>query len=240
MARTHHRLTPTTLVRSGGGKSRPLERVSLTIVISWRSRTVAIIAVPAVGILIGSLGPLLMTVDNPIGHATHLAMSGGWSWAALAFAFGIAGRSKVESAILAPAALVVAVIAYYATKVGRGEFTTLDLNSPSAATPYVSWGDFLGKTIFWCVVACILGPIIGLAGHLAKDRRLRSLPFRLLVPLITIVEMSERIRTEASLQGAVANVTWSAILVTAIAATIALVWHAMVTSRAKSFGQVQE
>ncbi|MEU1316854.1 DUF6518 family protein [Streptomyces tibetensis] len=201
---------------------------------SWRSRSAKIIAAPTVGILIGALGPLLMTVDNPIGHATHLAVSGGWSWAALAFAFGIAGKSKVESAILAPVALVVAVISYYLTKVGQGEFTTLDLNALPAASPYVSWGAFLGKTFFWCVAACILGPVLGLAGHLAKDRRLRSLPFRLLVPLVTIAEMSERLRTEASLQGAVAYITWSAILVTALVVAIALVGHAIAASRAGS------
>ncbi|WP_079052008.1 DUF6518 family protein [Streptomyces regalis] len=209
--------------------------------ISWRSRVVTIIAAPTVGILIGTLGPLLMTVSNPIGHATHLAVSGGWSWAALAFAFGIAGKSKVESAVLALVALVVAVISYYLTKVSQGGFTTLDLNSPSAATPYVSWGDFVGKTFFWCVAACILGPVIGLAGHLAKNRSLRGLPFRLLVPLVTIAEMSERLRTEASLQGAVAYITWSAILVIAIVVAIALVGDAIVTSRAKSsVRQVQE
>ncbi|MGA5227270.1 DUF6518 family protein [Streptomyces koyangensis] len=202
--------------------------------ISWRSRAVTIIGSPAIGILIGALGPLLMTVDNPIGHATHLVVSGGWSWAALAFACGIAGKSKVESAILATVTLVVAAISYYLIKVSRGEFATVDPNSLSVATPYVSWADFLNKTFFWCVAACILGPVLGLAGHFAKDRRLRGLPFRLLVPLVAIVEMSERLRLEASLQGAVAYITWSAILVTAVVAAVVLVRRTIVASRAKS------
>ncbi|MEV7035685.1 DUF6518 family protein [Streptomyces sp. NPDC093272] len=203
------------------------------ITVAWRSRAARIIAAPVVGILIGALGPLLITVNNPVGHAVHLAVSGGWSWAALAFAFGIAGKSKFESAILATVALVVAVIFYYLTKVSQGEFTTLDPNASSVATPYVSWGDFLGKTFFWCVAACLLGPVLGLAGHLAKSPGMRSLPFRLIIPLIAIAEMWERLRTEASLQGAVAYITWGAILGSAVVATIALIGRAVYASRAK-------
>ncbi|MGJ3560876.1 hypothetical protein ACR6C2_30460 [Streptomyces sp. INA 01156] len=88
-----------------------------------------------VGVVVGVLGPLLIDVTHPVGHAVHLVLSAGWSWAALAFCVGLARKSRGEAVLLATASLVTAVIAYYLTKLGQGTYLTVDLDDPTGAAP---------------------------------------------------------------------------------------------------------
>ncbi|MGW1898264.1 DUF6518 family protein [Streptomyces hirsutus] len=193
-----------------------------------RSRILVFSAALTVGAVLGVLGPLLINATDPVGHPVHLVLSAGWSWAALAFCVGLARESRVESVVLAVASLVTAVIAYYLTKLGQGHYLTLGRGDPSG-TPYVSWGDFASKTLFWCLVACVTGPVLALAGNLARDHGLRGLPFRMLVPVVAVVEMSKRLDVESSLQGPLVGATWSGVRLVAVAALVVLVGRAVMT-----------
>ncbi|WP_405880676.1 hypothetical protein OG762_20065 [Streptomyces sp. NBC_01136] len=197
-------------------------------------------AVLTIGATLGTLAPLLGTVGSPIGHVADLILSAGWTWAALAFCVGLARKSRMESVILAPASLITAVIAYYVTKLGQGEFRTLDLNNPSATTTQIEWSAFLSKTVVWCIAACLLGSLLGLAGNLARNHGLRGLPFRVLVPLVAVVDTTQRLNFDAPLEGTVATTTWSVIRFIAVAVILALVGHTVITWRSRpSAGQAR-
>ncbi|MBL3665705.1 hypothetical protein JL475_06770 [Streptomyces sp. M2CJ-2] len=194
-----------------------------------------------VGAVVGVLGPLLIDATHPVGHAAHLVLSAGWSWAALAFCVGLARKSRAESVFLATASLVTAVIAYYLTKLGQGTYLTVDLDDPTGVTPYVLWSAFASKTLLWCVVACVTGPVLGLAGNLARNPGPRGLPFRMLVPLLTVVEMSERLRVESPLQGPVVGATWTLVRMAALTVLVALAGRAVMTWRLRpAAGQAEK
>jgi hypothetical protein len=124
------------------------------------------------------------------------------------------------------------VITYYLVKLGQGDFPKADVHDPSGRTQ-VSWYTFWSMTVVWCIVACIAGPLLGLAGHLARNHGLRGLPFRALVPLVAIVDTSQRLVFDASPQGRVAATTWSVIRLVAVAAVIVLVGHTVTTWRSR-------
>jgi hypothetical protein len=115
------------------------------------------------------------------------------------------------------------VIAYYATKLTQTA-------NPGNSTQGVSgdWDGLLSKTFFWGVAACILGLILGLTGNLARIRGIRGLAFRLIIPVIAFVEMSERLRLEASLQGGIVSATWSTVRVMAAVVFVLLVGQAVI------------
>ncbi|MBG0853642.1 hypothetical protein I2W78_17760 [Streptomyces spinoverrucosus] len=207
---------------------------------SSRSFILAPAAALTAGAALGVLAPLLEMSDAPAGHMAHLVLAAGWSWAALAFCVGLARKSRIESAVLAPASLIAAVITYYATKLERGKFLAADLSNPSQGAQ-LYWDGFSSKTVFWCAAAATLGALLGLAGNLARNRGIQGLPFRTLVPLIAFIETSERLRVEASLQGAVAGATWSVTRLVAVTVFVVLVGQTVINLRPRaSAGQGKE
>ncbi|MEU6892354.1 hypothetical protein ABZ934_11260 [Streptomyces sp. NPDC046557] len=62
-------------------------------------------------------------------------------------------------------------------------------------------------------------------GSLAGGRRLRGLGFRLLVPVIAIVETSRRLDVEAASRAPVVGTTWSLVRAVAAAAVVVLIAH---------------
>lgn len=203
------------------------------IVLFSRSRTLAYVATLVMATTLGVLAPLLVDVGGPVIHATHLILSAGCTWAALAFCAGLGRSRKIDSAVVATIALLAAVIAYYLTKLGQGEFITADLSDPTGRTTQTSWASFFSNSAIWCIAACFFGPILGLAGNLARQHGFRGLLFRAVIPAMAIIETSERIRVEASLQGDVADTTWSAIRLLAVAVLIVLVGKTVITSRSR-------
>ncbi|WP_157868463.1 DUF6518 family protein [Streptomyces caatingaensis] len=184
------------------------------------------------GVALGIFAPLLGTVDAPVIHVLHLVLAAGWSWAALAFCVGLACKSRIKSAVLAPAALAAGVIAYYVTKLAQGEFREwVNLDDPSQGT-HIYWAGFLSKMLFWCAAAIVLGLLLGVAGHLGRNPELRGVLFRASIPLVAIIETSMRLNVESSSQGAVAAATWNVTRLVAVAVLIFLVWHG-VRSRSK-------
>lgn len=73
--------------------------------------------------------------------------------------------------------------------------------------------------------------MLGPAGNLARNPGLRGLPFRVLVPLLAVVEMSERLRVESPLQGSVVGATWTVVRMAALSALVALAGRAVMTWR---------
>ena len=117
-------------------------------------------------------------------------------------------------------------------RLGQGDFLKADLNDPSRTQ--ISWFDFGSMTVGWCVVACVVGPLLGLAGNLARNHGLRGLPFRVVVPLVAIVDTSQRLEFDAPLQGQVSATTWSVIRLMAVAAVVVvLVGHTLTTWRSR-------
>ncbi len=176
----------------------------------------------AAGVVVGIAGPLLGMSGDPVSHVASIVLSAGWAWAALAFCVGLTQRGKVQAAVLAPASLLVAVNAYYLTWMGQGRFQAADLSDRSGRMAFFDWGGFLSMTGFWSVCALVLGPLLGLAGNLARNRGFRGLPFQVLIPLIAIVDTSQRLRFEAPLTGPAATTTWTVIRLVAVAGILAL------------------
>lgn len=184
-----------------------------------RVRVAPLAVVLAAGALLGVAGPLAGKFGNPVCHVLSLVFSGGWSWAALAFLVGYFRRSKVESALLASAALAVGVIVYYLFKV----------LSPAAPIGGVIAGGsedgFSSKIVLWGLAAFVFGAPVGFLGNLARVPGIGGLGFRLLIPLIAYFETSQRLRTEADSQGRIVEMTWYVIRFAAVGVAIALVVH---------------
>jgi hypothetical protein len=192
------------------------------------------VAALTAGALLGILAPLLGSGGSSASHVAGVVLSAGWAWAALAFCVGRARKSKTESVVLALASLTTAVVAYYVTKLCQGDFLAADLSDPSGRTTQVDWNAFLSKTVVWCVFAWFLGSLLGLAGNLARNQGIRGLPFRVLVPVVAVVDTSQRLQFDAPLQGSAAEVTWNVVRFMAVAAVLALVGHAVITRRSRA------
>ncbi|WSY37106.1 DUF6518 family protein (plasmid) [Streptomyces sp. NBC_00887] len=174
------------------------------------------VAALAAGAALGIGAPLLGATEATVGNAIHLTLSGGWFWAAFSFCVGFARTSRLESAVLSSVSLVVAVVTYYVTKLWQeGSFDS----------------SVFSRIIFWSMAAAAFGPILGVAGNLARNHGLRGLAFRVLIPLMAIVETSQRIRLESPSMGATAGATWGCIRLVAVAAVFALVGHAVIIWR---------
>ncbi|MFD4131353.1 hypothetical protein [Streptomyces goshikiensis] len=175
-------------------------------------------------------------VGGVVGHVVHLVASAGWSWAALAFAVGWVSRSWRRALWLAPASLLVAVVAYYLVKMGQGEFRAFDLtlgNEPQGPMP-IDWNGFLTHVVAWGAAALIFGPPLGWAGASAREPHLRGLASRLVVPLIAVVDMSLRLPGSPELDGAVATNTWTVVRILAVTACALLAaWAVHTTVRAR-------
>ncbi|MDX3574396.1 hypothetical protein [Streptomyces sp. ID05-47C] len=181
---------------------------------------------PGVALLAGTglgvLGPLLEAAANPVAHVAHLILAAGWSWAALAFFVGLGCRSRMHSLIFAPIALAAGVMAYYSVKLERGQFLqAVALEDPSQGAQ-VSWAHFLSKIIFWGLAAIFLGLILGLTGNLARSQEAHGTVFRIIIPVVAIVETTMRLRAEGSLQEGITSATWTVTRLVAIAVILFL------------------
>jgi hypothetical protein len=194
---------------------------------SWRSSFRAVANTLIVGALFGLLAPLLLAIGGSAGRVANVVLAAGWAWAALAFWVGATRKSRPQSAVLAVVSLLAAVIAYYVTRLTQGGFLKADLRDPTGRAVQLDWFGFLSNTIVWCVAACVLGLLLGLAGNLARGRGLRGLPFRTVVPLVAIADTSMRLRSDVELQGSAATTAWSCLRLAATASILVLVVHAV-------------
>ncbi|AXQ58560.1 hypothetical protein [Streptomyces koyangensis] len=176
----------------------------------------------AAAVLLGVSGPLLMTAQAWPVQAAHLVLSAGWSWAALAFGLGTRARSLAGSARLGTCAPVIAVFAYYLVKAAQGQFATMDMSDPAdpAAATYFSWHGFLSATLLWSLYACLLGPLLGMAGYAARRGPCRT-PYLWVVPAVAVAETTLRLGAEAAWADPVVVATWTTVRVLAVLAVAA-------------------
>ncbi|MGW6980619.1 hypothetical protein ACWGE1_14410 [Streptomyces sp. NPDC054932] len=118
--------------------------------------------------------------------------------------------------------LVVASLAYYLAKAGQGDFVAMDLTDTTAQTTHFDWAGLMTKVVVWWFFACLLGPLMGVAGNLARSGPYR-LPARLVIPFVAAVETTMRIKNEAPMQDAFVGTTWSATRIVAVVAALGLV-----------------
>ncbi|MFE6551690.1 hypothetical protein ACFVHS_25270 [Streptomyces sp. NPDC057746] len=156
-----------------------------------------------------------------------LIFSGGWTWACFAILVGYCRRSKIESALLASSGLAVGVIVYYLFKF---------LSPVTPIGRVISGGsehDLMSRILFWGIAAFIFGAPVGIIGNLARTPGIAGLPFRLLGPLIAFFETSQRLSTEADLQGLIVEITWNVIRAASAVVAVVFVGHAVWRWRAR-------
>ncbi|MER6526570.1 hypothetical protein [Streptomyces sp. NPDC001508] len=140
----------------------------------------------------------------------------------------------LRAAVLAPASLIAAVIAYYTTELGQGDFL-LPVNLENLTQGNrVQWSGFLTATAAWCIAAVFFGPVLGVAGNLARHQGMRGLPFQVLIPLAAVVETSTRLQTELPVRGALVGATWNVTRLAAVAVVVVLVGRAVTARRQRS------
>lgn len=167
------------------------------------------------GAVVGAGGPLLDATGGDFAYALAAILSAGWCYTALAFCVGIADTTKLRAAVGGAVSLTVAVLAYYSTKATQGDFVAADLTDTAGQTTYFSWGEFASMTSLWGVVALVLGPLLGLAGWMARRGRV-CLPFQLLIPVIALAEMTMRLHVEASSSSSSVVTAWEVVRAAAV------------------------
>ncbi|MFJ6563519.1 hypothetical protein ACIQMV_27370 [Streptomyces sp. NPDC091412] len=175
----------------------------------------------ATGAAVGMGGPLLDASASPWASALGAVLVAGWCYAAIPFCLGMASASKLKAATVGTAALLITVVSYYSIKAAQGDFRTVDL-SETSGREFFSWGEFASMTLYWCLAALILGPLLSVAGWLARQGTIR-LPFQLLVPVITLAETMMRLQVEASRASSPAVWAWESVRATSIALIVLLI-----------------
>lgn len=173
-----------------------------------------------VGFVFGLAGPLAEKWENPVCASLSVIFSDGWPWACYAFLVGFFGRSKVKAMLLSSSGLAVGVVTYYV-------FKYLSPAIPTGLESGDTGGINYSSMLVWGIAAFILGAPLGLLGTLARIPSVGGLPFRLIVPLVALVETSMRLAAEADGQRAVVGITWNVIRLVAGAVVLALIIHAI-------------
>lgn len=186
---------------------------------------------------IGILGPMFGAVGGQASHIASVTLSAGWIYGALSYFAGMSGNSKKGAAFLGAASLWVSVVAYYVTKTIQGRYVKLDTNDPTAQTTYFAWGEMASMAWGWCVIACLVGPLCGICGKMSRTGPWR-LSFRLLIPVVVVIETTMRLSYEAPLQDHIVGTTWEVTRVMAIAVAIALIAEALWQRRRRPAEQV--
>ncbi|MGW3510488.1 DUF6518 family protein [Streptomyces sp. NPDC000994] len=187
---------------------------------------------PAViaGAVVGAGGPLLDATGGGFAYALAAILSAGWCYAALAFCAGMVDTTKLRAAVGGAVSLTVAVLAYYSTKATQGDFVAGDLTDTAGQTTYFSWGEFASMTSLWGVVALVLGPLLGLAGWMARRGRV-CLPLQLLIPVIALAEMTMRLHVEAPSSSSLVVTAWEVVRAAAVVLIGVLLAYAAWTKR---------
>ncbi|MFF9125861.1 hypothetical protein ACF09J_21565 [Streptomyces sp. NPDC014889] len=132
-------------------------------------RTLPLVSLAIVtGAAVGIGGPLLDASASPLASALGAVLVAGWCYAAVTFCLGMAGTSKLKAATVGTAALLITVVSYYSIKAAQGDFRTVDL-SETSGREFFSWGEFASMTLYWCLAALILGPLLSVAGWTARQ-----------------------------------------------------------------------
>lgn len=122
--------------------------------------------------------------------------------------------------LLASSGLAVGVVTYYV-------FKDLSPTIPTGLESGVTGGINYSSMLVWGTAAFILGAPLGLLGNLARIPSVGGLPFRLIGPLVALVETSMRLAAEADGQRAAVGFTWNVIRLVAGTVVVTLIIHAI-------------
>ncbi len=136
-----------------------------------------------------------------------LILGVGWSWAGAAILLGRLAAGWQQSAIAGMTVLVLAVCGYYVT----------------------DWGTFVNNVLFWSIVSCIVGPLLGLIGAGSRRGDALGLVCKLVLPTVAAAEMVDRLRNDLPpVPEPIRVATWTAVLVSALAIAALLVVRRLV------------
>ena len=130
------------------------------------------VALAAIG-----LGSAAAVVDSLSGgnnkwRALDLVLNAAWLWAGVGVLAGRVQRHKTAAALMATAALLLTVLAYWVV-------SALRFGAPLVLTSH---------TRYWLFVAIVAGPPLGLAGFWMRCRDIPGLVAQLLIPAAVVVE----------------------------------------------------
>lgn len=149
-----------------------------------------------------------------------LILGVGWSWAGAAILLGRLAAGWRRSAIAGMTVLVLATCGYYVADMLRGAYRGIDQSNPTG----MDWGAFVNNVLFWSIVSCIVGPLLGLIGAGSRRGDARGLACKLVLPAVAAAEMADDLRNDlASLTRPVVVATWTAVLVCVLASAALLV-----------------
>lgn len=113
-------------------------------------------------------------------RAVGLVVNSGSVWAGVAVLAGWFAVRRVPALLIGPVALVVAVAAYYVVGVLLGDRADVGLSG------------LTGVLRLWLMASVVVGPVLGLVGHLARREDLLGLLARLVVPAAVLLEVAVR------------------------------------------------
>jgi len=149
-----------------------------------------------------------------------LILGVGWSWAGAAILLGRLAVGWRRSALAGLTALVLATCGYYVADLLRGGYRGIAQSDPTGT----DWGAFVNNVLFWSIVSCIVGPLLGLIGAASRRGDACGLACKLVLPAVAAAEMADDLRNDlASLTRPVVVATWNAVLVCALASAALLV-----------------
>ncbi len=159
-----------------------------------------------------------------------LILGVGWSWAGAAILLGRLAAGWRRSALAGLTVLVLAVCGYYVTDLLRGAYRSINQSNPTGATSFTDWGTFANNVLFWSIISCIVGPLLGLIGMGSRRGDARGLVCKLVLPAVAAAEMVNRLRSDLPLGRTkpVVVATWTTVLVSALAIAALLVVRRLV------------
>ena len=164
-----------------------------------------------------------------------LILGVGWSWAGAAILLGRLAAGWQRSAIAGMTVLVLAVCGYYVADLLRGVYRGIAQADPTGAMSFTDWGTFVNNVLFWSLVSCIVGPLLGLIGAGSRRGDALGLVCKLVLPAVAAAEMVDRLRNDLpSVTEPIRVATWNAVLVSALAiAALLVVRHLVKRSAAR-------
>ncbi len=190
-----------------------------------RTWPATLVAASVGGLVFGVVASAVNGAGIPALVPASLILGVGWSWAGAAILLGRLAAGWQRSAVAGLTVLVLATCGYYGADLLRGAYHGIDQSNPTGT----NWGAFVSNVLFWSIVSCVVGPLLGLIGAGSRRGDARGLACKLVLPAVAAAEMANDLRTDlASLTRPVAVATWTAVLVSALAIAALLVVRSLV------------
>jgi len=194
-----------------------------------RTWLATLVAASVGGLVFGVVASAVNGAEIPALVPASLILGVGWSWAGAAILLGRLAAGWQRSAIAGLTVLVLATCGYYGADMLRSAYHVIDQSNLTG----MGWGAFVNDVLFWSVVSCIVGPLLGLIGAGSRRGDARGLVCKLVLPAVAAREMVDRLRNDLPpVTEPIRVATWTAVLVSALAIAALLVVRHLVTRSA--------